>query len=212
MEMTVPEDVATIEGFRDYAPEQLESYRREMGFAMSPEDIKFVQEYYRNTRAARPDPDRTESHRYILVRSLQTYDVQYDPRRTSASTTALTGQIVREAFAEYMDNAKRRVRRTGQEPVPHGHGLHRSQISQETRQGRRSGRIGRDQRLQHQGQRLRSTAREEDWLVMFKNETHNHPTEIEPFGGAATCLGGAIRDPLSGQSLRLPGYACDRRG
>lgn len=41
---------------------------------------------------------------------------------------------------------------------------------------------------------------EEDWLVMFKNETHNHPTEIEPFGGAATCLGGAIRDPLSGRS------------
>ena len=43
--------------------------------------------------------------------------------------------------------------------------------------------------------------REEQWLVMFKNETHNHPTEIEPFGGAATCLGGAIRDPLSGRSM-----------
>ena len=42
--------------------------------------------------------------------------------------------------------------------------------------------------------------KKEDWLVMFKNETHNHPTEIEPFGGAATCLGGAIRDPLSGRS------------
>jgi phosphoribosylformylglycinamidine synthase len=43
-------------------------------------------------------------------------------------------------------------------------------------------------------------SREEEWLVMFKNETHNHPTEIEPFGGAATCLGGCIRDPLSGRS------------
>lgn len=75
MEMTVPKDVATIEGFRDYAPEQLESYRREMGFAMSPEDIKFVQEYYRNTEHRDPDPDRIESHRYILVRSLQTYNV-----------------------------------------------------------------------------------------------------------------------------------------
>ena len=53
--------------------------------------------------------------------------------------------------------------------------------------------------------------REEDWLVMFKNETHNHPTEIEPFGGAATCLGGAIRDPLSGTCLRVSGHACDRR-
>ena len=56
----------------------------------------------------------------------------------------------------------------------------------------------------------------EDWLVMFKNETHNHPTEIEPFGGAATCLGGAIRDPLSGrayvyQAMRLTGAGDPRR-
>ena len=53
---------------------------------------------------------------------------------------------------------------------------------------------------------------EEEWLVNFKNETHNHPTEIEPFGGAATCLGGAIRDPLSGrtyvyQAMRVTGAA-----
>ncbi|MFR8207729.1 hypothetical protein [Hominenteromicrobium sp.] len=57
-----------------------------------------------------------------------------------------------------------------------------------------------------------STAKTEDWLVQFKNETHNHPTEIEPFGGAATCLGGAIRDPLSGsayvyQAMRVTGAA-----
>lgn len=55
----------------------------------------------------------------------------------------------------------------------------------------------------------------EEWLVMFKNETHNHPTEIEPFGGAATCLGGAIRDPLSGrsyvyQAMRVTGSADPR--
>ena len=98
--MTVPEDVATIEGFRDYAPEQLESYRREMGFAMSPEDIKFVQEYYTKYGAPRPDPDRTESHRYILVRPLQTYDVQHDTRRTSGFDDSPYGQIVSEAFAE----------------------------------------------------------------------------------------------------------------
>ena len=52
----------------------------------------------------------------------------------------------------------------------------------------------------------------EDWLLMFKNETHNHPTEIEPYGGAATCIGGAIRDPLSGQGLCLSGHAPHRRG
>ena len=59
-------------------------------------------------------------------------------------------------------------------------------------------------------QRRPSTAKTEQWLLQFKNETHNHPTEIEPFGGAATCLGGAIRDPLSGrayvyQAMRVTG-------
>ena len=53
---------------------------------------------------------------------------------------------------------------------------------------------------------------EQDWLLMFKNETHNHPTEIEPFGGAATCLGGAIRDPAVRPQLCLSGHARDRRG
>ena len=48
--------------------------------------------------------------------------------------------------------------------------------------------------------KVKTNQGEEDWLLMFKNETHNHPTEIEPFGGAATCLGGAIRDPLSGRA------------
>ena len=54
--------------------------------------------------------------------------------------------------------------------------------------------------------------KDEDWLLLFKNETHNHPTEIEPFGGAATCIGGAIRDPVVGQSIRLCGNARYRRG
>ena len=52
--------------------------------------------------------------------------------------------------------------------------------------------------------------KQEDWLVMFKNETHNHPTEIEPFGGAATCLGGAIRDPTFWSFLCISSYACNR--
>ena len=60
--------------------------------------------------------------------------------------------------------------------------------------------------------RLKMDGKTEEWLVNFKNETHNHPTEIEPFGGAATCLGGAIRDPLSGrtyvyQAMRVTGAA-----
>ena len=55
------------------------------------------------------------------------------------------------------------------------------------------------------------TAETRPWLLLFKNETHNHPTEIEPFGGAATCIGGAIRDPLSGQLIRLRSNARNGR-
>lgn len=105
MEMTVPEDVATIEGFRDYAPEQLESYRREMGFAMSPEDIKFVQEYYENTEHR--DPTLTE------LKVIDTYWSDHC-RHTTFNTTLENisfddtpyGQIVRKAFAEYMTMRK----------------------------------------------------------------------------------------------------------
>ena len=56
---------------------------------------------------------------------------------------------------------------------------------------------------------LKLTGKTEQWLVQFKNETHNHPTEIEPFGGAATCLGGAIRDPLQVELMFIRGNACD---
>ena len=101
---------------------------------MSPEDIKFVQEYYRNTEHR--DPTLTE------LKVIDTYWSDHC-RHTTFNTTLENisfddtpyGQIVREAFAEYMTMQKRRVRRTGQEPVPHGYGMHRSKISQETRQG-----------------------------------------------------------------------------
>ena len=59
---------------------------------------------------------------------------------------------------------------------------------------------------------IEADGKKEPWLLLFKNETHNHPTEIEPFGGAATCIGGAIRDPLSGQSIRLRRNESDRCG
>ena len=60
--------------------------------------------------------------------------------------------------------------------------------------------------------KVKTSDGERDYLIMFKNETHNHPTEIEPFGGAATCLGGAIRDPAFRKKLRIPGNARDRSG
>ena len=87
-----------------------------------------------------------------------------------------------------------------------------AKVLNKARAADRSGRIRGDQRLHGQDQRGGGRTRREDWLLLFKNETHNHPTEIEPFGGAATCIGGAIRDPLSGrgyvyQAMRVTGAA-----
>ena len=209
MEMTVPEDVATIEGFRDYAPEQLESYRREMGFAMSPEDIKFVQEYYENTEHR--DPTLTE------LKVIDTYWSDHC-RHTTFNTTLENisfddtpyGQIVRKAFAEYM---------TMRKDVYGERDKNLCLMDMACIGAKYLKKHGKADDLDESEEinacsikvKAKIDGREEDWLVMFKNETHNHPTEIEPFGGAATCLGGAIRDPLSGTCLRVPGHACDRR-
>ena len=208
MEMTVPEDVATIEGFRDYAPEQLESYRREMGFAMSPEDIKFVQEYYRNTEHR--DPTLTE------LKVIDTYWSDHC-RHTTFNTTLENisfddtpyGQIVREAFAEYM---------TMRKDVYGDRDKNLCLMDMACIGAKYLKKHGKADDLDESEEinacsikvKAKIDGREEDWLVMFKNETHNHPTEIEPFGGAATCIGGCIRDPLSGrayvhQAMRLTG-------
>ena len=213
MEMTVPEDVATIEGFRDYAPEQLESYRREMGFAMSPEDIKFVQEYYRNTEHR--DPTLTE------LKVIDTYWSDHC-RHTTFNTTLENisfddtpyGQIVREAFAEYM---------TMRKDVYGDRDKNLCLMDMACIGAKYLKKHGKADDLDESEEinacsikvKAKIDGREEDWLVMFKNETHNHPTEIEPFGGAATCLGGAIRDPLSGrvyvyQAMRVTGAADPR--
>ena len=213
MEMTVPEDVATIEGFRDYAPEQLESYRREMGFAMSPEDIKFVQEYYRDTEHR--DPTLTE------LKVIDTYWSDHC-RHTTFNTTLENisfddtpyGQIVRKAFAEYM---------TMRKDVYGERDKNLCLMDMACIGAKYLKKHGKADDLDESEEinacsikvKAKIDGREEDWLVMFKNETHNHPTEIEPFGGAATCLGGAIRDPLSGrvyvyQAMRVTGAADPR--
>jgi len=204
-----PPDVAVLDGFNTRDPDALEALRRELGLAMSPADLSFCQRHFRDE--ARRDPTLAE------IRLLDTYwsdhcrhttfhtrleEITFDE---PAGPAAESYEIYSKARAEagragpvnLMDIAlmgMRELRRTGE--------LDNLEVSREINAASIivPVEIG---------------GRHEEWLVMFKNETHNHPTEIEPFGGAATCLGGAIRDPLSGrayvyQAMRVTGAADPR--
>ena len=214
METTVPEDVAVIHGFRDMDEAALEGYRKEMGFAMSSADIALIQEYYRQDEER--DPTLTE------LKVVDTYWSDHC-RHTTFNTTlekitfedSPYGQLVKDAFDRYM---------AMREDV---YGQREKNLCLMdmacigTKYLKKYDKVDNlDESEEINACSIKVKARidgqEEDWLVMFKNETHNHPTEIEPFGGAATCLGGAIRDPLSGrvyvyQAMRVTGAADPRK-
>mgnify|MGYP003585384112 CR=1 FL=1 len=213
MESATPPDVAVLEGFCGLTAAGLEELRQDLGLAMSQADIAFCQEYF--SQDERRDPTVTE------IRVIDTY--WSDHCRHTTFFTHLTDVKIEE----------------GRYTTPIAAAWNRYQEARDTVYGATSrpvtlmdvATIGMKQlRLQgkladlDQSEEINAASivvpvdvdgGTEDWLVMFKNETHNHPTEIEPFGGAATCLGGAIRDPLSGrayvyQAMRVTGSADPR--
>ena len=214
METVPPEDVPVIDGFRTMTESALEGYRKEMGFAMSTADIAFVQQYYRDEE--RRDPTLTE------LKVIDTYWSDHC-RHTTFNTTLRDvgfddspyGRLVAQAFAQYLDMRKE---------VYGAKEKNLCLMDMACIGAKHLKKYGKVNDLDESEEinacsikvKARIDGKEEDWLVMFKNETHNHPTEIEPFGGAATCLGGAIRDPLSGrvyvyQAMRVTGAADPRR-
>ena len=214
METTVPEDVAVITGFRTMDEATLENYRKKMGFAMSPADIQFVQKYYAEDEDR--DPTLTE------LKVIDTYWSDHC-RHTTFNTTleevtfedSPYGRIVKEAFDQYMAMRK---------GVYGDRDKNLCLMDMACIGAKYLKKHGKVDNLDESEEinacsikvKAKIDGKEEDWLVMFKNETHNHPTEIEPFGGAATCLGGAIRDPLSGrvyvyQAMRVTGAADPRK-
>ena len=214
METVPPEDVPVIDGFRTMTESALEGYRKEMGFAMSTADIAFVQQYYRDEE--RRDPTLTE------LKVIDTYWSDHC-RHTTFNTTLRDvgfddspyGRLVAQAFAQYLDMRKEVY------GVKEKNLCLMDMACIGAKYLKKYGKVNNlDESEEINACSIKVKARidgkEEDWLVMFKNETHNHPTEIEPFGGAATCLGGAIRDPLSGrvyvyQAMRVTGAADPRR-
>ena len=182
----------------DMTDAQLNQLLDDMGFAMTFEDLKLCQIYFKETE--KRDPTVTE------LRMLDTY--WSDHCRHTTFLTEIesvgfdTGPVSQKIKSVYEQYLKKRedLGRDESKPV-----CLMDMATLAMKHLRKTGDLDNlDESEEINACSIMVQAeidgRLEDWLIMFKNETHNHPTEIEPFGGAATCLGGAIRDPLSGRS------------
>ena len=206
-EYPAPPAVRTIDGFTAMDGTALSAMLEEYGLAMDLNDLKFMQAYFRDEE--KRDPTVTE------LRVVDTYWSDHC-RHTTFGTHIDKAEIlddeVAQAYREYL---------AAREEVygPEKAALRPQTLMDMATLGakvlkKRGVLTGLDESEEINACSVHVTAtvdgQEQDWLLMFKNETHNHPTEIEPFGGAATCIGGAIRDPLSGrayvyQAMRITG-------
>ncbi|WP_027400468.1 phosphoribosylformylglycinamidine synthase [Anaerovorax odorimutans] len=208
MDMVIPEDVKVVDGFINMTDKELEQYRQSQGFAMSSEDIKFVRDYFKK-----------DENRDATITELKVIDTYWSDH--CRHTTFLTNikdvyfeegpyaDLIKEAYNDYLNirkevygNKEKNMSLMDLAVIGAKYLKKKGQIPD----------LDESDEINACSIKVKAVVdgKEEDWLVMFKNETHNHPTEIEPFGGAATCLGGAIRDPLSGrvyvyQAMRVTG-------
>ncbi len=204
---TAPDHVATIDGFTTLEEAGLEQLLSQLGLAMDLDDLKFLQAYFRDQE--KRDPTITE------VRLVDTYWSDHC-RHTTFSThldeISIDDPEVQAAYERYL---AARIEVYGQEVADKRPKTLMDVATIGTKTLKKRGLLPElDESEEINACSIHVPAqvdgKEQDWLLMFKNETHNHPTEIEPFGGAATCIGGCIRDPLSGrvyvhQAMRFTG-------
>ncbi len=209
-----PPDVSICNGFTEYSTEELKKFIEEYSLAMNMDDIKYCQHYFKEKEKRNPS-----------ITELKVIDTYWSDhcRHTTFSTKinninfeeGLLTKRIEKSYENYLSSRKfvynkrkkdmnlmdlatinmKEIRKKGL--------LNDLEISDEINACSIETKVD-------------INGKDEDWLIMFKNETHNHPTEIEPYGGAATCLGGAIRDPLSGRSyvyqgMRVTGSGDPRR-
>ena len=193
LQIPEPQPVEVVEGFIDLDEAGLAQFLQDRGLAMDLADIAFFQQYFRDTE--KRNPTITE------IKVVDTYwsdHCRHTTFGTELTNVQIDDEVVQHAFNKYLEMRAE----LGREHKPvclmdmgtigakylRAHG----------------GVQGLDESEEVNACTVRCTVdvngEDQDWLFLFKNETHNHPTEIEPFGGAATCVGGAIRDPLSGRS------------
>ncbi len=201
----IPTEVAVLDGFIEMSDEQLGEFIKSYGLAMDLDDIIFCQDYFKNTE--KRNPTITE------VRMIDTYWSDHC-RHTTFSTNIehvnIETPYIKDTYDMYIDIRKELGREN--KPVTL---MDMATIA--VKKLKKDGiltDLDESEEINACSVKIKADVdgKDEDWILMFKNETHNHPTEIEPFGGAATCLGGAIRDPLSGrsyvyQAMRVTGSA-----
>ena len=206
-----PEDVIVFDGFKDMAEAELKELYRSLNLAMTFKDFLHIQNYFKGEEDR--DPTMTE------IRVLDTYWSDHC-RHTTFSTELTEVSFGDGDYREPMEETYRRYLADHSEIFKGREDKFVCLMDLALMAMRK---LKREGKLEDQEESdeinacsivvpIKVDGVEEEWLVNFKNETHNHPTEIEPFGGAATCLGGAIRDPLSGrtyvyQAMRVTGAA-----
>ena len=199
----IPTTVETLEGFCALSREELAEFISRYGLAMDLDDIAFCQEYFRSEGR---EPTITE------IRMIDTYwsdHCRHTTFTTTIDSASFEDELLEKAWQDYLDTRKA-LGRT--KPI--------NLMDMATLAVRYLKKAGKLNKLDESEEINACTVKinvdvdgeRQPWLLLFKNETHNHPTEIEPFGGAATCIGGAIRDPLSGRAyvygaMRLTGAA-----
>ena len=199
----IPTEVATLDGFIDLDKDGLAAMIRTMGLAMDEGDIAFCQDYFKTEGR---NPTITE------IKMIDTYwsdHCRHTTFNTTIDSVTFEDELLAKAYDEYIATRKA-LGRT--KPI--------NLMDIGTLAGKALKKAGKLNKLDESEEinactvkiEVEIDGKKEPWLLLFKNETHNHPTEIEPFGGAATCIGGAIRDPLSGRSyvyaaMRITGGA-----
>ena len=188
----VPADVAVLDGFLEMEEEELQAFIDKYGLAMDKDDLRFTREYFKKEGRA---PTMTE------IKMIDTYwsdHCRHTTFLTTIDSVKFDDPLLEAAYERYKN-----VRHSlGRDAKP----VNLMDIATvAVRELKAEGKLS---KLDESEEINACTVKidvdvdgtTEKWLLLFKNETHNHPTEIEPFGGAATCIGGAIRDPLSGRS------------
>ncbi len=203
MDFEIPTEVATLDGFLKLDRAGLEKFVKDYGLAMDADDIAFCQEYFLSEKR---DPTITE------IRMIDTYwsdHCRHTTFLTVIDDVKFEDELLQSAYDEYIA-VRKELNRT--KPI-----CLMDIATVAVKYLKVNGKLD---KLDESEEINACTVKidvevdgvVEPWLLLFKNETHNHPTEIEPFGGAATCIGGAIRDPLSGRSyvygaMRVTGAA-----
>ena len=203
--MVAPEDVKIVEGFINMTQNDAKAFYEKYGFAMDLQDLLFCQKYFKDTE--KRDPTITE------MKMIDTYwsdHCRHTTFLTKIETIDIKWDLLQKVYEEYVESRKYIYK--DKEPKDICLMDLATIVTKELNKKGLLENLDKSEEINACSIKadILVDGKPEEYLIMFKNETHNHPTEIEPFGGAATCLGGAIRDPLSGrvyvyQAMRVTG-------